>query len=466
VGLALAVLVVVAIAARPRSKRDAVLRAVETAQVTAADFYIALSVEGILEAARSVPIVSIVPETQIVSALTDGVPVKEGDVVLSLNDKELQKRVDQLETQVGEAEEKVRQAEAEGEKRVQNSHNAVVKATEALELARLQGKAGIEKAEAELAFLERELAVAQGELDKRKRLLAERLVPITDVESAEDELRDKQFSLEAAKRSLEHARTDAVTNERLRELDISNVTLDLGQAERSLDTSVKSAERGLADRRLDLEEAQAQLAATEVKAPVTGMLLLDQTWEDGWRPLRVGDQVREGQRVANVIDPREMLVRTDINEADIQRVKLGQLAQVQVAAIGDRVLAGQVKAVDNLARERSSWEGGVPGRKVFAALIRITTEEPRLRPGMGATVQIIRERVKKGLAVPLEAVFAKGKGSCIYREEQGRYREIAVKLAKRNSSTAAIEGDVRMGDKVALERPPLELVTAGEGRSK
>jgi multidrug resistance efflux pump len=466
VGLALAVLVVVAIAAWPRSKRDAVLRAVETAQVTAADFYIALSVEGILEAARSVPIVSIVPETQIVSALTDGIPVKEGDVVMSLNDKELQKRVDQLETQVGEAEEKVRQAEAEGEKRVQNSHNAVVKATEALELARLQGKAGIEKAEAELAFLERELAVAQGELDKRKRLLAERLVPITDVESAEDELRDKQFSLEAAKRSLEHARTDAVTNERLRELDISNVTLDLGQAERSLDTSVKSAERGLADRRLDLEEAQAQLAATEVKAPVTGMLLLDQTWEDGWRPLRVGDQVREGQRVANVIDPREMLVRTDINEADIQRVKLGQLAQVQVAAIGDRVLAGQVKAVDNLARERSSWEGGVPGRKVFAALIRITTEEPRLRPGMGATVQIIRERVKKGLAVPLEAVFAKGKGSCIYREEQGRYREIAVKLAKRNSSTAAIEGDVRMGDKVALERPPLELVTAGEGRSK
>jgi multidrug resistance efflux pump len=466
VGLALAVLVVVAIAARPRSKRDAVLRAVETAQVTAADFYIALSVEGILEAARSVPIVSIVPETQIVSALTDGIPVKEGDVVMSLNDKELQKRVDQLETQVGEAEEKVRQAEAEGEKRVQNSHNAVVKATEALELARLQGKAGIEKAEAELAFLERELAVAQGELDKRKRLLAERLVPITDVESAEDELRDKQFSLEAAKRSLEHARTDAVTNERLRELDISNVTLDLGQAERSLDTSVKSAERGLADRRLDLEEAQAQLAATEVKAPVTGMLLLDQTWEDGWRPLRVGDQVRESQRVANVIDPREMLVRTDINEADIQRVKLGQLAQVQVAAIGDRVLAGQVKAVDNLARERSSWEGGVPGRKVFAALIRITTEEPRLRPGMGATVQIIRERVKKGLAVPLEAVFAKGKGSCIYREEQGRYREIAVKLAKRNSSTAAIEGDVRMGDKVALERPPLELVTAGEERSK
>ncbi len=466
-GLALIVLIIVAIAARPHPKQnEELLRAIETARVSAADFYIALPVEGLLEAARSIPIVNLVPETQIVFALSDGVRVETGEVVLRLNAKELQKRHDQLVTQVAEAEERVRQSEAEGEKRLQNSRSAVIKATEALELARLQGKAGIEKAQAELAFLEKELAVAQGELDKRKRLLAEKLVPITEVESAEDELRNQQFALEAAKRALERARADATANERLRELDISNATLDLNQAETTLDTSVRAAERELEQRQLDLEEVKLQLEASEVKAPASGMLLLDQTWEDGWRPLRVGDQVHELQRIANIIDPNEMLVRSDISEADIQRVKVGQTAQVQVAAIGDRTLLGKVVSVDNLARERSSWEGGVPGRKVFAALIRIETKEPRLRPGMGATVQIISEHVTKGLAVPIEATFTRGKDHFVYRAEQGRYREIPVKILKRNSSMAAVTGGLKKEDKVALTQPPSTLIIAKEGGGK
>ncbi len=466
-GFALAVIVIAAIAARPRPKQgEELLLSVATAQVSAADFYIALPVEGLLEAARSIPIVNLAPETQIVFACSDGIHVEAGEVVLRLNAKEIQKRHDQLVTQVAEAEEKVRQTEAEGEKRLQNSRSAVVKAAEALELTRLQGKAGIEKAQAELSFLEKELAVAQGELDKQKRLYTEHLVPITEVETAEDELRNQQFALEAAKRALERARTDATSNERLRELDISNVTLDLNQAEASLETSVRAAERNLEERQLDLEEVQLQLASTEVKAPNAGMLLLDQTWEDGWRPLRVGDQVNELQRVANIIDPNEMLVRTDISEADIQRVKVGQAAQVQVAAIGDRTLLGKVISVDNLARERSSWEGGVPGRKVFAALIRIETKELRLRPGMGATVQIVSEHVTKGLAVPIEAMFTRGKDRCVYRAEQGRYREIPVKILKRNSSTAAVTGGLRKDDKIALTLPPSALILAQEGGGK
>jgi multidrug efflux pump subunit AcrA (membrane-fusion protein) len=467
IGLGLAVALVAVVAGWPRGDRNGeTQRVVQTAQVTAADFYVALTVEGFLEAARSLPVINIAPETQIVSAQVDGVTVKAGDVLMTLNSKNLQTQADQLQTQVGEAEEKVREAEAEGEKRVQNARSSLVKASEALELARVQGKAGVEKAEAELSFLEKELAVAQGELDKRKRLLAERLVPITEVESAEDEQRDKQFALEAAKRTLERARADAVTNERLRELDISNATLDLAQAESSLETSVRAAERGLEERRFDQEEVQIQLAASEIKAPAAGMLLLDQTWEDGMRPLRVGDQVEEGQRVANIIDPREMLVRTDIAEADIQRVKVGQVAQVQVAAIGEQPLAGKVISIDNLARERSSWEGGVPGRKVFAALIRIVDNDPHLRPGMGATVRIVTDHVTKGLAVPLEAVFASGREHRVYRLEEGRYRELPVKVLKRSTNTAAVEGELRRGDKVALERPTEELLVGGKGERK
>jgi len=454
-------LAAVGLALRPRAPgRKALLTVVETVAVSAADFYISLPVEGALEAARSAPIVNMASETQIVSTLPDGVWVDKGEVVMKLNAAELEKKVDHLQTQVAEAEERVRQEEAEGEKRVQNARGGLTKANEALELARVESQAAIEKAQAEVAFLEKELSVAEGQLGKRKRLLEERLVPVTEVEAAEDEVRAKTFALEAAHRSLERAQSDAETTKRLRQMDLEKAELELDQAEAGLKTSLLSTERDLEQKRLDLEEAQAQLDGMEVKAPVSGMLLLAQTWEDGWRSLRVGDRVWEGQRVANIIDPTEMWVRCDIDEADIGRVAVGQSTMVRVPAIGSQVLEGEVKAIDNLARQRSPWEGGVPGKKVFAAIIRLTTEEPKLRPGMGAAADIVLEHVVEGVQVPLEALFSLDDGLCVYLAEAQGYRHVPVTIVKRNNAVAAIEGDIRGGDVVACGRPPETLVIA------
>ncbi len=457
----------IAVAAWPKNERSGdLLRATQTAEVSAASFYITLPVEGILEAARSAPIVNLASETQIVFMLADGLSVDRGQVVLKLNPAETQKRVDQLLTQVAESEEKVRQAQAEGEKRVQNARGALAKATEALQLARVQARAAVEKAEAEVAFLEKELGVAEGQLEKRKRLLEERLLSITEVEAAEDEVRARKFALEAARRSLGRASSDAEATESLRQMDVRTAKIELEQAEGSLSSSVSSAERDLVSNQLNLEEAQEQLDAMEVKAPVAGMLLLEQTWEDGWRPLRVGDQVWEGQRLARIIDPSEMWVRCDINEADIERVKVGQHALVRVPAIGPQTLEGEIQAIDNLARQRSPWEGGVPGKKVFAAVVRLVTEEPELRPGMGATVEIVLEHVDEGLSVPLEALFPQEGGYRVYVVEAHGYREVPVQLLKRSHAVAAIQGEVEIGDVVLRERPPAALVIpADEGKA-
>jgi len=455
---------VVALNAWPKASRNGdLLKTIETAQVSAASFYITLPVQGTLEAARSVPIVNIARDTQIVSASDDGVWVAQGDVVLKLNPTDAQKRVDDLKQQVGDAQEKVSQAKADGAKRVQNAESGLTKAKESLDLAQTQSKANVEKAQAEVAFLEKELAVAQGQLDKRQRLYEEHLVPITEVEASDDELRGKKFSLETAQRSLERANSDAETNERLRRMEVQTAELELEQAKSDLGSSVLSAERGLVGLQEDLGDAQEQLDAMEVKAPASGMLLLDQTWEDGWRPLRVGDQVWEGQRVANIIDPTEMWVRCDINEADIERVKVGQPALVRVPAIGQQELSGKVRDIDNLARQRSPWEGGIPGKNVFAAVIVLTSEEPRLRPGMGATVEIVLDVVDQGLSVPREALFSEGKNIFVYCVQDEGFRAVPVEILKQSNAEASVKGEIREGEKIALGRPPSELIVRAKG---
>ena len=454
-----------AVAASTRSNdANGLLQTVETAQVTAAAFYIALPAEGAVEAARAVPVICKVPDTQIVTVVPDGTRVDAGDVIMTVNSDEVKKKVDRLRSQVAEAEEDVRKKRAGGEKRVQNARTAFGKAQEGSHLAQLKAKAAVEKAEAEVAFLEKELVVVEGELAKRKRLREEGLVPITDVEQAEDALRDKTFALEDARRSLTQARTDAETTLDLKEMDIRTAELEVQQAEAAFVTSVISAERQLAASQRDFEESEEQLVGVSIRAPVSGLALIETTWEggSGRRARRTGDQVGENMRVASVIDPSEMWVRCNIGEADIESVSADMPAFVSVPAIGATGLRGKVLAVDNLGRLSSFWEGGVPGKNVFAAIIEVTTSEIRLRPGMGASVEIVLDHVTEGLAVPLEALFSKGGDSVIYRAEDSGYRELPAKVLKRNNALAAIEADIEEGDVVACTRPPASLLLAAE----
>jgi multidrug resistance efflux pump len=394
---------------------------------------------------------------------TDGARVKEGDIVFKLNADELEKKASQLTADVADGEEKVRAAQADGEKRVTNARSALTKSEEALALAQSQNQAALEKAQAEVAFREKELNVAKGQLDKRQRLAEERLLPRPELEAAEDEVRAGEFALAKAQRAVTQVTADNAAAERLRQLDIEKAKLELAAAEADLQKSVAQTQRDLETKRTNLAEAQAQLEQTQVKSPTAGLFLTERNWRGD--PLRVGDEVEEGRRMGTIIDPAKMWVRCDISEADIERVKVGQKATVLVPALRAAALHGVVKAIDNLARERGWWEGGVPGKKVFAALIELTDREERLRPGMGATIQIQLEHVSQGLMVPVEALFEVDGRPVVYCATGDRYRAVAVVVGKRNESVAVIQGKIGAGDRVACKRPAaVELVGAEKAR--
>ena len=436
-------------------------RPLPTAKVAAANLKITLRLTGVVQAVQTHPIVSQTDRTNVVWAATDGKLVKEGEPILRLNSAELETRVSQLKTQVADEEEKVRSARAEGGKKVQNASSALTKAEGALALAQAENAAEMETTAAEAAFKEKELELAKAELDKYRRLAQERLVPSTDVEAAEDERRSREFELELAQRAQKQAQVDVAMEERLRKMDVETAKVNLEQAEVALEESVVAAERSLAAKQVLLAEAEEQLAETEIAAPAAGLLLLDRDWSG--ETLQVGDEVYEGRTVASIIDTSEMRLRCDIGEAEVERVHLGQEATVMVLALPELGLRGVVKAIDNLAREKRWWEGGVPGQKMFAALIQLRDRDERLRPGMSASVRLVLDKVEKGLAVPVEALFeVKGK-PVVYRAEQGRYRLVPVKVGKRNETLVAVEGPLGPGDRVACERPPSKLVVDGEG---
>jgi RND family efflux transporter MFP subunit len=451
----------------PRGPQSAGLaEALQTAEVVAADFYVPLPLTGVVEPERSAPVVNIVPDTEIAYVVPDGTSVMPGDVIMRLEASDLKEQLDRQEVTVTEAEDKVRATQADVEKQLQNAETGLAKAEDGQRKAEIQSQAAIEKAQAEIAFLEKEVEVAQGELDKRKRLQEERLMPITEVERAEDELRAKQFNLEKARLALARAVEDAEITQRVRVLEVQKAQLQLRQAEANEQHAVVAAERDLATAVARLEELREQFEAADVKAPVAGLVMLSQTWDDGMRALRVGDRMYEGQRLANIIDPQLMRVRCDISEADIESVEVGQAVTVRAPALGDKAFPGEVSSIDNIARARNVWEGGIPGKKVFGALIKLLREDEELRPGMGASIEIQLSHVTEGMAVPVEAVFERDDEWVVYVAEGERYRRVAVTVGERNEFVASVEGDLEVGDRVACAKPPEAIVIEKKTEAK
>ena len=87
-----------------------------------------------------------------------------------------------------------------------------------------------------------------------------------------------------------------------------------------------------------------------------------------------------------------------VDEVERGRLKLGHQATVRVEALPDSELPARIESISALAKtDFSSW----PPPRNFDLRVELEERDPRLRPGMTATMRVAVERVKNVLLVPV-----------------------------------------------------------------
>lgn len=157
--------------------------------------------------------------------------------------------------------------------------------------------------------------------------------------------------------------------------------------------AVASAEAdvGVAEAELQLDETN--LAKCQILSPINGVVL--------------NRNVDPGQTVASSLqapilftiaeDLSKMEVQVDVDEADVGRVKEGQLATFSVDAFPDRKFQAEI-------RELRFGSEVVQGVVTYKAVLTTDNSELLLRPGMTATAEITVRQVKDALTVPNAAL--------------------------------------------------------------
>jgi len=426
-----------------------------TAEVKRGDVVVGVRETGSVEPIKRVEVKSKVAGMVVELAVEEGDRVEEDQLIARLDVPELEAQRDQVKAQLDAARARLRQA------RLSHALNA-----ELLESQLRQAESNLKVAQSNLKEADTRHRDAKRVYDENRRLLEMGgYVSQNEVDSAKASLDLAAQALESAKERVEEQKAAVAIAEARR------AELDMGQ---SRVTEAEASSRQIED---SLAEIESRLRDAVIRAPCSGVV--------------IGRHVREGEIVTAVSyygagaplvtlgDLSTMLVKVNLNEVDVDKIQLGQKAEVTADALPDRTFEGRVTRISPAS------VGPEAGSTIVRFPIEITVagNTADLKPGMTANAEIACERVDDVLWVPNDALFqkdddddAKGKWfvAVVTGEENQKLvtedREVTKGLA--SDSRVEITSGLEEGDKVELgkagipERKKIEIQRESERREK
>jgi HlyD family secretion protein len=271
-----------------------------------------------------------------------------------------------------------------------------------------QSKANLLNAQANVMKAEASLLDAKRVFNRNKELVAEKVVSQSDFDVAE-------------------------TNRDAAEAQLNAAKAQVAQAEAALRFS------------------ETNLIYTRIISPVDGIIIS--------RNVDVGQTVAASFQTPTLFliaqDLTKMQIDTNVSEADIGRVRVGEAVEFAVDAYPDVVFKGTVSQVRNAPITLQNVV-------TYDVLINVDNKDLRLKPGMTANVSIIVENKNGILRIPNPAlrfrpadqrtIVTEQKGHGVWIIEDGKPKRIMVKTGISDSNyTELAAGELKEGQDVIIE---------------
>jgi HlyD family secretion protein len=451
-----------------------------TFAVTKGPLTISVIASGTLKAREQIILKNEVEgRTSIIFLIPEGTYVKAGELLVELDaSRLLDERVDQ-------------------EIRVKNAEAAFVSARENMAVVENQAQADVEKAqlvyqfakddlkkyqegeypnllkesESKITLAREELTRAKDKSGWSKRLFDEKY--ISEIELAADELTMKRrdLELELAKNNLDLFTT--FTHERKQ----AQLDSDMKQAAMALERTVRRAKADVVQARAVLEAKEAEygrqkdklkkieglIQKAKIYAPADGQVIHATSAQGGGpgrrtaQPLDEGQEVRERQELIHLPTTSAAKVEVAIQEASLDKVRIGLPVKVTVDALPGETFWGSVAKIAPLPDAQSAWLN--PDLKVYNMDIHLEKGSSALRTGMSCKAEIIVEQHKEATYIPVQAVLRVGGEPTVYLvKEEGKLEPRKVEIGLDNNRMVRIVKGLVPGEVVSLT-PPLEAAS-------
>lgn len=375
---------------------------VPVAKVRNAEFIIAVRTRGEMRSTNSVVLAAPqVPDSRIVRIAESGKPVRKGDVIVEFDAAQQEQNLLERNTTVRTVDSEIIQTQA--------SHR-MVDEQDAMNL--MTAQYNLKRAE---------LDASKAEVVSRIEGAKSRL----DVGISEGELKQVGTVLGS------HTTTQEADLERLQQRK---------------DKTVR-----------DVDRAKGYLTKMVLRAPQDGIVNVlpnfraQGSFGTAPPPFKEGDRAWTGASIAEIPDLANMRIDLKLEEVDRGKLKLGQQVRVRIDAIADRELTATLDWISPIAA--INFRGMGLTEKTFPARATLKQLDPRLRPGMSATAEVVIESEPKSLLIPVRASFMNKGKPAVYIQRGDKFIIRNIEVGKRNDTDMVVVSGLKEGDQVALENP-------------
>ncbi len=148
----------------------------------------------------------------------------------------------------------------------------------------------------------------------------------------EQAVRQAEAGLAAAKAQEANVRVDYDRAQRLfKENAMSKQQFDM------VETQYEAAKAGLEQAEAGAVSAKSTLDDARVSAPISGII--------GKRFYEAGDMANPAMPVATIVQMERVKVAVDATETDLGKLKVGQIAEIQVRSFPDEIFSGRIEKI-------------------------------------------------------------------------------------------------------------------------
>jgi membrane fusion protein, multidrug efflux system len=337
----------------------------------------------------------------------DNQPVKAGEVLVRIDPRDYQVKVDQMRAALLEAESQLRSAQAAVPLTNETTQSGESAASARLsdqqaELERVRiayqqaSSSDLSYAQANVAAKEASNDRAQADLARVKPLLDKAEISRQQYDSYVAAARVAQSEFDAAKEKLVSAQQDvdmqrAALGAAQSQVNRASAEVQESQANRR-QVSVRTADAGskaaaVEQARANLEAARLQLSYAVVMAPLDGVVTR--------KSVENGQIVQPGQGLMTIIPLRDVWVTANFKETQLANVRPGQSAEIRVDMYGKTVQGH----VDSIAGATGSRMSLLPPENASGNFVKVVQRIPVkilvdqtnglvLRPGMNVDATI------------------------------------------------------------------------------
>ena len=374
---------------------------IPTAEVRRKDFVDTLQIKGEVKALRSKIIAAPygAGDLQIVNLVANAAKVKKGDLLVEFDATTVKQKLAQDQSSVKSAEAEIQQSRATARLKEEQDLTDVMTAKFNVEKARLD------------ASKQEILSAIDGEQAKLK------------VADAEEKLKEAEAKLKA---------------------DRSSAGADLASKKQKLDQA-----------KFQVQQDERSLAFLSLRAPLDGVVALQNHWQPqgGSTPFKPGDRAWPGAAIAELPDATSLKISARVEEAERGQLKASQTVTVRVDAVPDRSFDGRVEAISPTAS--LDFNAGWPFPRDFSVDVSLAESDPRLAPGMSATVRVAVAKIPDGIVIPATALFRKAGRTVTYVRRGSKFEENAVEVARQSGDEILIAKGLKPGEQLAAKDPTL-----------